>query len=107
MTSDVFIKMTPAQLAELARDAGRAGAEAAVAALSERHSDVLRIVERSGVAKTVMTTREAARYAGVSPSTVRKWIASGMPATPRGGRAGHAIRRDDIDAWRTRSADAA
>lgn len=99
-----IIQLTSSQLNEFAKAAGRAGGEAAVSSLTDLHKSALALMEQYGVHKAVMSTAEAARYANVSPGTIRKWIRDGMPATALGGRAGHQIRKTDLDNWRTRSA---
>lgn len=99
--SEPFFQLTPSQLKQFGIDCAREGAQIALGTLSRQHSDVLRLVEKSGAHKTVFNTREAAVYASVSTSTIRKWIAEGMPSTKRGGQAGHTVTRTDLDAWRT------
>lgn len=99
--SEPVIQLSFSQLNEFARTAGRAGGELALQHLSEQHGRVLQIVEQSGAHKAVLSTNEAARYANVSPGTIRKWIRDGMKATKFGGRAGFQIRRTDVDDWRT------
>ena len=47
----------------------------------------------------VLTTEQAAELAGVTPKTVRTWIAEGLPA--RRHRRRLVIRRADLDAWRS------
>lgn len=93
------VQLTFSQLNDFAREAGRAGGELVLDRLSEQHRNVLQIVERTGAHKTVLSTNEAARYAGVTPGTIRKWIRDGMTATKIGGRAGFQIRRVDLDDW--------
>lgn len=97
-----IIQLTPSQLSAFAHDAGRAGGEAALASLADRHAGVLALIEQTGAHRSVLSTAGAARYAGVGPGTIRKWIRDGMPATPLGGRAGYQIRKADLDDWRTR-----
>ena len=45
-----------------------------------------------------LTTEEAAEVAGVSPKTVRAWVAAGLRARRRGRRI--VIARADLDAYR-------
>jgi excisionase family DNA binding protein len=77
-------------------------------AAEERERIMADLAERlSPVAlKDVLTTKEAAAYCNLSPKngdqTVLAWIAEGLPATKNGAR--YLIRRDELDAWRTRAA---
>ena len=63
------------------------------------HARALDLLERSGSHKAVLTTREAAEYAGVKPATVLDWIRRGLAATDRGGSAGYAVRKSELDDW--------
>lgn len=101
MTEPV-IQLTPSQLNDFARQAGQAGGEYVYERLTGENRAVVRMVEQSGAHKSVMSTIEAARYAGVGAGTIRRWVRDGMPATKVGGRAGFQIRKADIDDWRTR-----
>ena len=96
------IHLTPSQLNDFAREAGRAGGEYVYERLAAENRAVVRMVEQSGSYKAVLSTREAASYTGVGQGTIRRWIRDGMPATRIGGRAGFQIRKADIDDWRTR-----
>ena len=100
--SELVIQLTSSQLNDFAREAGRAGGKYVYDRLSEENRAVVQMVERTGAHKTVLSTREAATYAGVGAGTVRRWIGDGMPATKVGGRAGYQIRKADLDDWRMR-----
>ncbi len=100
--SEPIIQLTPSQLNVFAREAGRAGGQYVYDRLSEENRSVVRMVERTGAHKSVLSTREAATYAGVGVGTVRRWVRDGMPAANIGGRAGYQIRKSDLDNWRTR-----
>ena len=101
MSEPVF-HLTLSQLNDFARQAGRAGGEYVYERLAGENRAVVRMVEQSGAHKTVLSTNEAATYAGVGTGTIRRWVRDGMPATKVGGRAGFQIRKADIDDWRTR-----
>lgn len=100
MSEDIYVRITMTELHRIAKEAGQAGAEAALKSLSPRLDHILDAIELSAGLKPVMTTREAADYAGVQPGTILTWIKGGLKAEQRGGSAGYAILRDDIDDWR-------
>lgn len=50
----------------------------------------------------VLTTEQAAELSGVTPKTIRAWVAAGLQAEHRGRRL--RIRREHLDAWRAGSA---
>lgn len=47
----------------------------------------------------VMTTEQAAVYAGVSAKTIRNWVGEGLRVEKKGRRL--VIRREDLDSFRT------
>lgn len=95
---------TTEEVEALLRAERRATVVAVLDEIMPRLRPLLDAFETRGGLKEVMTTREAADYAGVKRKTIHEWVKQGMPATDRGGSAGYAIHRSDLDAWRMRSA---
>lgn len=95
--NETYVRISISEIRRLSRDAARIGAETMMGKLADRQERVLRHVERSGSHKRVMSTREAAQYAGVKSASVRRWIKEGLVAHDRGGRAGYRIEKDDLD----------
>lgn len=99
MPEESYIRISITELRKLAREAGKAGAQAAMGTLADRQDRVVQHIDRSGAYKATMNTQEAKAYAGVSERTIRRWIHEGLPANNRGGRAGYSIAKADIDGW--------
>lgn len=99
MSDPVYVQIPPSELQRLLGEAARLGAEAALDSVAGRLDRALDLLERSGSHKAVLTTREAAEYAGVKPATVLDWIRRGLAATDRGGSAGYAVRKSELDDW--------
>jgi excisionase family DNA binding protein len=51
-----------------------------------------------------MPLREAAKWAGVSPKTLKRWISKGLPRYRVGGRGKVLVRPADIDQFLTKEA---
>lgn len=98
----IVVQLPLSELERIIERAAQAGAAAALSTLAPRLDRALATIERSGAHKTVLTTAEAGTYAGVKPGTVLGWIKDGLEATRRGGSAGYAIRKADLDDWLTR-----
>lgn len=99
MSDPVYVQVPPSELRRMLDAAAQAGAEAALRSVADRLDRALDLLERSGSHKSVLSTREAAEYAGVRPATVLSWIRGGLPATDRGGSAGYVVRKADLDGW--------
>ena len=99
MSDPVYVQIPPTELRRLLDEAARAGAEAALRSVADRLDRTLDLIERSGSHKAVLTTREAAEYADVTPDTVRAWVKRGLLASDRGGSAGNAFRKGVLDDW--------
>lgn len=99
---DVIVHIPNSELDRRIREAAAEGARRALEEIAPRLDRALRLIEDTGAAKGVLTTAEAAAYADVKPGTVLDWIGRGLPANKRGGSAGYAIRKVDIDEWLSR-----
>lgn len=99
MSDPIYVKIPPSELQRLLDEAARAGAEAALVSVADRLDRALDLLERSGSHKAVLTTREAAEYAGVKPGTILDWIRRGLDATNRSGSAGYVVRKSALDDW--------
>lgn len=93
---------TPEEVEQLLRAERRATVRAVLDEIAPRLMPFLDTVETRAGFKEVMTTREAADYAGVKRKTIHEWVKHGLPATDRGGSAGFVFRKADLDEWLTR-----
>jgi excisionase family DNA binding protein len=91
-------------LRDLIRDAAKLAIRDELPSLLREHLKPL--VERAAPGPDrgeALSTVIAARYANVSPATVRAWVASGQLRAQRAGRV-LKVRRADLDAFLARSA---
>jgi excisionase family DNA binding protein len=58
---------------------------------------VHRLAEQAYLQKTWLTLKEAARYAGITTTTLRSWRDGGLPESRVEGRI--YIKRDHLDGW--------
>jgi DNA-binding transcriptional MerR regulator len=82
---------------ELRQQIERSAKQAVEAGLREMRETIDRIVKNAYLQKTWLTLEEAARYAGITPTTLRSWRNNGLPEAEVEGRI--YIKREEIDSF--------
>ena len=92
------------ELRDLIRDATKLAIRDEVPAILREHlRQLLEREQRPAEQGEALSTVQAARYAGVSPATIREWASAGQLRVQRAGRV-IKVRRGDLDAFLARSA---
>jgi len=82
---------------ELRQQIERSAKQAVEAGLREMRETIDRFVRNASLQKTWLTLEEAARYAGITPTTLREWRDNGLPESEVEGRI--YVKREDLDAF--------